>query len=357
MPLVYPFRTAFGNDDCIESVFVKLSTGDLSGWGEAAPWRNPGYCGEWAQGAFMLIRDRLAQTIVGQNIETGDALQQRLAAVKDNYFAKAAVDLAWWDLHARQRGEPLWKLIGGRNATVEAGADIGIMESIDALLAEIAIAVDAGFKRVKLKYRPGWEIDMISAVRSAFPKVVFHVDCNSAYTLDDLPMLKRLDEFDLAMIEQPLMHDDLLDHARLARALATPICLDESITSVYKARQAIEAGACKWINIKHGRVGGLTNAIKIHDIASQAGVGCWAGGMLESTVGQSFAIALASLPNMRYPSDIFPTSRFYPEDATGHRLALSGVSQITAVAGSGIGVVPDEHELQKYVVERCTLTP
>ncbi|MCC7349265.1 MAG: o-succinylbenzoate synthase [Phycisphaerales bacterium] len=357
MPLIYPFRTAFGNDECIESVLVKLTSDDgLCGWGESAAWRNPAYCAEWARGMFLLIRERLAPLMIGQTIESGDELQRLLLPIRDNRFSKAVIDLAWWDLNARSRNQPLWKTLGGAGPVVAVGADLGVMESIDALLSEIGKAIEEGFQRIKLKYRPGWEIDVIAAVRKAFPTTVFHVDCNSAYTLADLPMLKKLDDFNLAMIEQPLMHDDLIDHATLAKALDTPICLDESITSPEKARQAVEIGACRWINIKHGRVGGITNALKIHDIARAAGVGCWVGGMLESSVGQSFAIALASLSNIHYPADIFPTSRFYHRDLGRRTIDLCGPSQISAVDGPGIGVVPDEQMLVQCTLEQATLT-
>jgi O-succinylbenzoate synthase len=356
MPLICPFRTAFGNDACIESVLVKICSGDACGWGEAAPWQNPAYSGEWAAGVFLLLRERLAPAVVGKTIESGDELQRLLAPVKDNRFAKAALDLAWWDLSARRHGKPLWQAVGGKWPVVDVGADIGVMESIDALLAEIGNAVDAGFKRVKLKYRPGWEIDVVREARAAFPTAVFHVDCNSAYTLNDLPMLRKLDAFHLAMIEQPLMHDDLVDHATLARELQTPICLDESITSADKARQAIEIGACRWINIKHGRVGGITNALKVHDIARQAGVGCWIGGMLESAVGQSFAIALATLANIKYPADIFPTGRFYHRDLAERAIELCGPSQIRAFDGGGIGIAPDERMLAQCGIERADIS-
>ena len=280
MPLVYPFRTAFSDESAIESIFVRMIGGDQHGWGETAPWRAPLYSSEWAAGIFAVIRDWLAPLLVGRDIASAGELQSVLAPIKGNYFAKAALDTAWWDLYARREGVPLWRLIGGETDTVGVGADIGVMHSLEALLAEMLKTVQAGFKRVKLKYRPGWELEMIAAVRARFPETVIHVDCNSAYTLEDLPMFRELDQYGLAMIEQPLAHDDLVDHATLQRQIKTPVCLDESIVSVEKARKAIEAGACGWVNIKVGRVGGLTNAIAIHDLCREAGIPCWVGGML-----------------------------------------------------------------------------
>ncbi|NQU12198.1 o-succinylbenzoate synthase [bacterium] len=355
MPLVYPFRTAFGNDAAIESVLVRMEADGLVGWGETAPWRHPAYSPECAAGVFLVIREFLAPLVLGQDIASGDELQRALAPVKGNPFAKAGLDLAWWDLHAQRRGQPLWQVIGGRGGPVDVGADFGIMENIDRLLTTIEQAVRQGFKRVKLKYRPGWELEVLEAVRRQFPQTVFHVDCNSAYTLADTPMLRELDRFGLAMVEQPLMHDDLVDHAALQRELKTPICLDESITSPDKARQAIQLQACGWVNIKAGRVGGITNALTIHNLCHAAGIPCWIGGMLESAVGQSHSLALASLPNIRYPSDIFPTSRFYQRDLARPAIALSGPSQMTLSNAPGVGAAPDPEMLAAWTVDTVTL--
>jgi O-succinylbenzoate synthase len=238
---------------------------------------------------------------------------------------------------------------------VEVGADFGVMETVDALLQEIANAVEAGFKRVKLKYRPGWELEMIRAVRRAFADAVFHIDCNSAYSLSDAPMLQALDDYHLAMIEQPLAHDDLLDHAKLQRLLRTPICLDESINSPAKAAQAIEIKACGWVNIKPGRVGGITNAIKIHDLCQEADIPVWIGGMLESAVGAAHCLALATLPNVRYPSDIFPSRRFYERDLGEPQLFLTGPSLMRASSQPGIGCEPLPESLARQTVEAAVV--
>lgn len=355
MPLIYPFRTAFGNDDCIESVLVKMVSGSRYGWGEAAPWRDPAYSSEWAAGAYMLVRDRLAPRLLGREIGSGQELQQALAGIKGNQFAKASLDTAWWDLEAKRQGVPLWRLLGGAGPIIDVGADIGVMESLDLLLAEVDKAKAAGFKRLKLKYRPGWEVEMVAAVRRQFPDMVMHVDCNSAYSLDRLAMFRELDRYHLAMIEQPLAHDDIVDHARLQGSISTPVCLDESIVSAARTRQAIELGACGWVNIKPGRVGGLTNAVAIHELCREEGIPCWVGGMLESAVGQAHNIALATLPNIRYPSDIFPTSRFYHRDLGTPALELSGPSQVTAEAGPGIGVEPDGEMLERLTLERAAV--
>jgi len=355
MPLVYPFRTAFGNDAVIESVLVKISSNGIVGWGESSPWKAPAYSSEFAAAAFMLLRDFIAPLVMRKDIESPEQLLQILSCIKGNYFAKAAIDLAWWDLYSKLQKKPLWKVLGGTRDKVEVGADFGIMESIDKLLETIEISIKAGFKRVKLKYRPGWEIDMVSSVRNAFPKLTMHIDCNSAYTLSDIEMFKKLDKYELSMIEQPLMHDDLVDHAVLANRIATPICLDESITSIDKARKAVQLKSCRWINIKPGRVGGITNAKAIHDFCNNEGVPCWIGGMLESSIGSSACIALATLPNIRYPSDIFPTKRFYEKDLGIPEILLSGPSEIAAPNVAGIGAAADESQLKKYTIEAATL--
>lgn len=352
MPLIYPFRTAFGDDDTIESLLVRIESDGVHGWGEAAPWRFPAYSPECAATAFVTIADFLAPLLVGRHIETGSELAEALSPIKGNFFAKAALDLAWWDLTARARQQPLWRMLGGRGPTAQVGADFGVMDSIDQLLQTIAGALEQGYLRVKLKYRPGWDLDMIRAVRGAFPGATVHIDCNSAYTLDALPMFRELDELGLAMIEQPLAHDDLIDHAMLQKHLHTPICLDESITSPANARKAVQIGACRWVNIKPGRVGGLTHALAIHDLCEREGVPCWVGGMLESAVGAAHCLALATLPNMCYPSDIFPSSRFYAQDLAQPPMEHSSPSEFTASEAPGTGVEPDPARLQACALER-----
>lgn len=355
MPLKTKWRTACSEETAIESVLVRAIGDGVETWAETAPHRGPLYSPEWASGVFMVLRDWLAPMVLGKDVRDGDELSRLLRPVKAHPFAKAALDMAMWGGAAQKANMPLWKLAGGAGSPVTVGADIGVMDTIDDLLGEIQSAVDAGFGRVKLKYRPGWEEEMVAAVRGTFPDLAMHVDCNSAYTLDDLAMLKRLDRFHLAMIEQPLGHDDLVDHAKLQRSIGTPICLDESITSVSRARHAIELKSCKLINLKIGRVGGLTNAITIHDMCREAGVGNWVGSMLESAVAQGYSLALASLPNMVYPSDIFPTQRFYSVDLAIPELVLTGASEIAPPARSGPGFVPDPSRLETMTTEFVSL--
>lgn len=357
MPLISPWRTAYGEDSVIESVLVKMTSGDLVGWGETSPLAAPTYSPEWAAGAFDTAKSWLAPRLVGQRIASGEQLQQLLALTKGNYFAKAGLDLAWWDLHARKQGQPLYKLLGGQSPEVTVGADFGVMDSIDELVGKVGEALAAGFQRVKLKFRPGWDIPMVRAVRAKYPDAVLHVDCNSGYRLDDAALFRELDDYRLAMFEQPLAHDDLLDHAELQKQVRTPVCLDESITTLDKTRKALALGSCRYVNVKPGRVGGHTVAKGIHDLCQTKGVPCWVGGMLESAVGVAHCIALATLPNFTYPADIFPSSRFYRQDLAEPAVALTGPSKVRALDAPGIGTVPNAERLQRMTVEYAVVLP
>jgi O-succinylbenzoate synthase len=355
MPLLCPWRTAYGESKVSETVLVKMRSADLTGWGEAAPLDSPIYGVEWTAGAYSLVRDWLAPRLLNQEIESGQALQGKLAEFKGNRFAKASLDLAWWDLHAKSIGKPLWKVLGGLEDHVEVGADFGVMDSVAVLLRAVQGAIEAGFKRVKLKFRPGWDLELVRTVRKTFPNLVFHVDCNGAYRLKDQKIFHYLDQFGLAMIEQPLAYDDVLEHAKLQRQISTPICLDESLVSSAKALNAIEIGAARYFNIKPGRVGGLTPALEIIRIAESAGIPCWVGGMLESGIGASHCLALATLPNIRYPSDVFPSRRFFERDLTCPEMELSGPSQMSPLEEAGIGCLPIEELLAARTVESVHL--
>lgn len=359
MPLIYPWRTAYGEDANGESVLVCLRGGGLEAWGESAPLAAPCYSPEWAGGVFAVLKEWLAPAVLGQDIASGEQLQARLAHFKGNPFAKGALDTAWWVLDSMRRGQPLHKALGATRHAVPVGADFGIMDSIGDLLAAIRRALEDGFPRVKLKYRPGWDLDMLRAVRREFPTQVFHIDCNSGYRLADLDMFRRIDDLNLAMIEQPLAHDDLVDHAKLQAAIRTPVCLDESVISVERMRQAVELKSCRYVNVKPGRVGGLTAAVAIHSICRDAGIPCWVGGMLESAVGARLCVALAMLDNFTYPADIFPSARFYRADLGRPELLLTrspdGTPQVEAPDVPGIGASPDPERLKEVCRQRAVI--
>lgn len=322
MPLIYPWRTAYGEDAACHSVLCRMESGSVHAWGESAPLAAPCYSPEWAGGVFAVVRDWLAPAVIGREVDSGDDLQNLLAVYKGNPFAKAVLDTAWWNLHARRRGVPLHTALGASRDCVPVGADFGVMDSVDDLLAAVGRAVDQKFPRIKLKFRPGWDIPVVRAVRTQHPQQAFHIDCNSGYRIGDLPLFRQIDEFRLAMIEQPLAHDDVVDHAKLQAAIDTPVCLDESISHPRHAVQAIALASCRWVNIKPGRVGGLTNALAIHTLCKHAGIPCWVGGMLESATGAAICTALAMLDNFTYPADIFPSSRFYHQDLSDPPLEL-----------------------------------
>jgi O-succinylbenzoate synthase len=336
MPLIAPWRTAYGEDHEIHSVLCRVQSGSTAGWGESSPLAAPCYSGEWAGGVFAMARDWLAPALLGQDLAEPHQLQQRLAIFKGNPFAKAVLDNAWWSLYANATNTPLHVALGAERDSVPVGADFGVMDSVDELLRHVEDAVSQGFARIKVKFRPGWDLPMLQAVRNAFPHQTVHIDCNSGYRLSDLPLFRQLDELGLAMIEQPLAHDDFLEHAELQSHIKTPICLDESVSGLRQAEHALHLKSCRYINIKPGRVGGLTVAAEIHHLCRASRTPCWVGGMLESAVGAAHCIALAMLENFTYPADIFPSSRFYREDLAEPPIELftppGGVPSVRALA-------------------------
>ena len=357
MPLISPWRTAYGEDAAVQSVLCRMSSGSLDGWGESAPLAAPCYSPEWAGGIFAVARDWLAPAMVGGDVATAQELQARLAIYKGNPFAKALLDTAWWSLECQRTGLPLHQALGATRDEVPVGADFGVMDSLDALLESVVQAVADGFPRIKLKFRPGWDLEMLRAVRRQHPDHTIHIDCNSGYRLDDLPLFRELDQYSLAMIEQPLEHDDLVHHARLQSEIRTPVCLDESISHPRHAQKAIELRSCRYVNVKPGRVGGLTPAVAIHDLCRAAGIPCWVGGMLESATGAAACVALAMLDNFTYPADIFPSRRFYREDLSDPPLELhksaAGVQSIRA-----LDELPKPHpqRLQKLTLQQAVVT-
>ena len=355
MPLLYPWRTAYGEDADIHSVLVKATSGDgTEAWSESTPFFAPTYMPESAGSVFYHISEVFGPYIVGREYETAAELHARLQVFKGNSFAKAAIEIAWWTLQSRITKTPLHRLLGGQTRDIVAGADFGIQDSFDMLVGNIQQAVDAGFPRIKLKAGRGWDLEMLKVVTGTFPDTTFHIDCNSGYTLDDLPFFKAIDDMGLAFIEQPLHYTDILDHAELAKQIQTPICLDESIVDVRTAEQAIRIGACRYINIKPGRIGGLINSIAVHDLARDAGIPVWVGGMLESAVGGAICVELASLENFTYPGDLFPSSRFYQQDLADPALELSPGCVFKPFTGQL--PVPDPDRLQQQARRHQTVT-
>lgn len=350
-PIKHPYTTSFGSQNAFNSVVVKMQSEGITGWGESAPWGGPFFSSYYDKGCFNLGKDFIIPKILHQEFEHPDELTEMLKPLRGNEFAKAPFDVALWDIWSRKQGISLKKAIGGTREKASIGYCFGVLKSFDELIAGIDKVTSMGYPRVKLKFCPGWECDMLEAVRKVYPELTIHIDCNSVYTLSDIDMLKSLDKYNLAMIEQPLMHDDLIDHAKLQKMIGTPICLDESICSVQDARQAIEIGACKYINIKYGRVGGISTALKIHDLCGQHNIGCWMGGMGESSLGTTVVATLATLPNANYPSDISPADKFYVENLGNPVLTTDQPGTYTLRDNPGLDVVPNFEVLKKYKQE------
>lgn len=355
LPLKKPWRTAYGEDADIESVLVKAFSGETSAWAETTPLAEPTYCNEWAGGVAHTIEHVLAPRVVGREWDTPEQLNALLDRFRGNSFAKAGIDIAWWALQARLEGVPLRKLLGGERDEIASGHDFGVEDTIDILLAEIQDAIDKGYPRIKLKIRPGWDLGVMQTVRSHWPDYTFHVDCNSGYTLDDIGMFKRLDALNLAMFEQPLGNEDLADHAELQRQVGTPVCLDESVRNLWSARQAIKLGSCRMINIKPGRVGGLTTAKAIHDLAAENGIPCWVGGMLESAIGVGVLIELATLSNFTYPNDVIASERLYKQDVTDPEVTESRVGMIRASKGPYTDYAPNEGRIAEQTIRKAVV--
>jgi o-succinylbenzoate synthase len=352
LPLVYPWRTAYGEDSEIHSVLVRLVSEGMEGWGESSPLEAPSYSPETAGSVFHIITNFIAPFLVGREFDSPEELLETTKWIKGNPFAKAGAEIAFWVLNAKSQDLPLHRLLGGESRPIQAGADFGIQDSIDMLLEKIQAAVDRGHPRVKLKVKHGWDLNMLRSVRKTFPSTVFHIDCNAGYSLDDLPFFKEVDKLGLAMIEQPLFHTDLHDHAKLQKMIETPICLDESIKSVRDFELALKLGSCRYLNIKPGRVGGLSAAIELHRLSQEAGIPCWAGGMLESGVGVGILIEMATLPNFTYPNDIVPSDFFYNPDMVNPLVVINEDCTFTPSNCPGIPYEPDLELLKSRTVSR-----
>jgi O-succinylbenzoate synthase len=317
---------------------VSVQSQGITGWGECTAGSGPWYASETVETAWHVLRDFLAPAVLGQNILLPAEMARRFEHVRGHQMAKAALENAFWDMLARARGVPLAQMIGGTASQVAVGVSVGIEPTLELLLEQVAQFVAAGYRRVKLKIKPGWDVAVVRAVRERWPDLLLQVDANSSYTLDDAPLFRELDQFGLLLIEQPLHHEDIVDHAKLQADLQTPLCLDESIHSPEHARWALDIGACRIINIKVGRVGGLSAARRIHDLCAQREVPVWCGGMLETNIGRAANVALASLPNFALPGDISASARYYQQDIAEPNFVLNSDSTLSVPTAPGLGV-------------------
>ena len=356
MPLVHPFETSFGVEQDRECIIVRVEGDGAVGWGECVAGAGPWYSYETAQTAWHILTGFLISMLLGRELSGPQEVFDRLRPVRGHPMAKAGLEMALWDLAAVQQGVSLARLLGGTRERVPVGVSIGIQESVPALLERIASFVEQGYARVKIKIKPGWDVDVVRAVRREFPDLKLQVDANSAYRLEDAPVFRAMDDLDLLLIEQPLGHDDIYEHSKLQRQLRTPICLDESIVSVDHARAALELGSCRVINIKPGRVGGHTSSIRIHDLCRAQGVPVWHGGMLETGIGRAHNVALASLPGFTLPGDISASARYYAEDLVDPPFTLNPDSTLTVPQGVGIGVAVNEERLRRVTLRQVEFT-
>lgn len=355
MPLVHFFETSFGRTTRRRIILVEVTAGGVSGWGEVTCGEHPHYNEEWTEGAWLILRDYLVPEALGRQIEPPEDAARIGASLRGHRMARGGLEAACWDLAARMRGEPLWKTIGaGARREIPCGVSIGIQNTLEQLLEKIRAELAAGYQRIKIKIKPGWDVNAVEAVRREFPDILLMADANSAYTLADTDRLKALDQFRLMMIEQPLAHDDIVDHARLQEQLETPICLDECIRTRHHAAQAIALGACRIINIKLGRVGGFTEAKAIHDLCQRSGIPVWCGGMLESGVGRAHNIALASLPNFTLPGDVSASKRYWTRDIIQPPVEVAPRGTIELRNEPGFGYALDMEFLESVRVRQET---
>jgi O-succinylbenzoate synthase len=361
LPLKRPQETAAGRFTTLETILVRMAAGSLAGWGESSPGNAPLAGREWAGGVFACVRDWLAPRLVGRSPDSPAALEEHLAPVVGNQFAKAALDTAWWDLKARQQGQPLHQALGGKQEAIEVGVGFDRMESIDEFLAALRVAVDAGYSRLELKFRPGWDISMLNVVRSEFPTQRLHVDIEGSMRLGHLEILCRLDDFCLAMVEQPLPPDDLVGHAMVQETIKTPVSLDESITTLAQAEMALDLHSGQYVNLKPGRVGGLTPALAIHDLCHENCIPCWVGAAPQSALGARIGYALAAKPNCSYPADYLPAEELLADDLAPPLLPVrgpgDGTLRIPLWTESGLGIEPDAKLLEKFTIARARVSP
>ncbi len=357
MPLVHFFETSFGRTYERTMVLVEVISDGLSGWGEVTAGENPFYNEEWTDAAWLIVRDYAAPRVIKHPFENADQVADRTAHIRGHRMACGGLEVAVWDLEARRAGVPLAKQIGGgAYSEIACGVSIGIQDSVPQLIQKIETEVNAGYQRIKMKIKPGWDVDVIREVRKAFPSILLMADANSAYTLADADRLKRLDEFNLMMIEQPLAHDEIIDHVTLQAQLKTPICLDECIRSAHQAEQAIRMKACGIINIKLGRVGGFREAKRVHDVAQQHGIPVWCGGMLEAGIGRAHNIALSTLPNFKLPGDVSASKRYWSRDIIVPPVEVSPRGTITVPAAPGFGYEIDHDFLKSVTVLEETVS-
>jgi len=350
MPLVHFFETSFGRTTNRRILLVTVEGEGLAGWGECVAGENPFYLEETVETAWHVITKYLAPAILGKQLEHAREAPALMAHVRAHRMAKAAVENALWDAEAQEKGVPLWKLLGGTRKEIACGVSLGIQDTVEQLLEKVATELGAGYRRIKVKCKPGWDVEVFRRIRERWPEILLSCDANSAYTLEDAEHLKSFDEFSMLMIEQPLWSDDFYFHARLQKQLRTPLCLDEGIRNARDAEAALELGSCGILNIKVGRVGGMSEAIRVHDVARARNVPVWCGGMLESGIGRAHNVNLSTLPGFSLPGDVSASQRYWKEDIIEPEVLVSPEGTIAVGDQPGRG-----YQVREDLVERLTV--
>jgi o-succinylbenzoate synthase len=352
MPLVHFFETSFGRVYSRTILLVSVDADGVRGWGECVAGEDPFYSPEWTETAWPTIKKYLVPLLLKSEVASGRDCAALFARVRGHRMAKASLENAVWDAEATLKQQPLWRLLGGSRREIACGVSIGIQDSPEQLLEKIATELAAGYRRIKIKVKPGWDLNVLEKIRSRWADILLSVDANSAYTLDETEHLRKFDAFKLLMIEQPLWDDEIYLHARLQKMLQTAICLDESIHHARDANFALETGACRIINIKVGRVGGFTEAKKVHDVAQSHNIPVWCGGMLESGVGRAHNIALSTLEGFRLPGDVSASKRYWKQDVIEPEVEVraDGMIAISDAPGTGYRVLEDL--VEKFTVRK-----
>lgn len=355
MPLAFPFETSFGLTTMRRVLLVEVEAEGLTSWGECVAGEHPYYSDECIDTAWLITEKELAPRLVGQELLGGGSVPGLLKQIRGHRMAKAALENAVWDLEARQKRVSLAQLLGGTRDRIPCGVSIGIQPSPAALMDKIAEALGAGYQRIKLKCKPGWDTKIFEEVRNRWPHIRLSCDANSAYRVVDIECITDWDQFDLMMIEQPLWYDDFYFHSMLQKRMDTPICLDESIRNRRDALAAIDMESCRVINIKVGRVGGFSEAIAVHNAAAERGIPVWCGGMLETGIGRAHNIALSSLSNFSLPGDVSASSRYWAEDIIEPEVTVSSEGEIVVPTGVGSGFEVRRDRIEKLTVRQSTV--
>lgn len=355
MPLVHFFETSFGRTTDRRVLLVELQLDGVTAWGECVAGEHPYYSEETIETAWYAIHEELAPALLDGSIESGRQVPPLLRRVKGHRMAKAALENAVWDAEAQIKKVPLWKLLGGTRNEIACGVSLGIQDSSEQLLDKVELELAAGYQRIKVKCKPGWDLQIFERIRNRWPEILLSCDANSAYTLADAEHLKQFDRFNLLMIEQPLWNDDFYFHAALQKQLKTRICLDEAIHHARSAQAAIELGSCGIINIKVGRVGGFSEAIAVHDLAQRNNIPVWCGGMLESGIGRSHNVALSTLPNFSLPGDVSASKRYWKEDIVEPKITVSRNGTIRIGEEPGRGYRAKTDLIDRLTVRKKTI--